>query len=90
MSKRIRVRVTIEVNSSFVGMLSADTELSSLREKDQLSPSQVLALVSCAEMRGGLEHEVDALIPFEWRDSLAVIHSERRVVESVPLEVVDK
>jgi hypothetical protein len=76
-----RVRITIEADSQFVRLLVANVELSALREKEQLQPIDALALVTCAEMRGGLEHEVDALIPPEWRDQLAVIHDERRVVE---------
>lgn len=82
MSKRVRIMV--EVDSSFVRMLAANVGLSRLREKAQLTPMQVLALVACAEMKGGLEHEVDALIPDEWRDNLAVIHSERSVTELAP------
>jgi hypothetical protein len=78
MSKR--VRITIEADSQFVRFLAANIELSGLRDKDRLQPIDALALAACAEMRCALECEVDALIPVEWRDHLAVIHDERRVI----------
>lgn len=76
-----RVRITIEADSQFVRLLKANVALSGLRDKDRLEPIQVLALVACAEMCGGLETEVDLLVPPEWRGNIEVIHSERRVTE---------
>lgn len=78
MSKR--VRITIEADETFVRLLNANVQLSGLRDKGRLQPVDALGLVACAEMRGGLEVEVDALVPMEWRAHLDVIHEDRRVV----------
>ena len=76
-----RVRITVEADETFVRLLNANVQLSGLREKDRLQPIDAIALVACAEMRGGLEAEVDMLVPLEWRPHLDVIHGERRGVD---------
>ena len=75
------VTVGLTMSSSFIRLLNAKVQLAGLREKDELDPAGVLALVILAETRGGLEPEVDALIPPEHREDFRVEHSMRKVVE---------
>lgn len=86
-----RVRVTIEVTESFVGLLCAQIRLhgrirghlpGTKGDADgELTPSDVLALVAAMEAKGELSHVADAAVPLTWRPEINVIHEERRVYE---------
>lgn len=80
-----RVRITLELDGHFIRMLKAQVKLGGYGnlEEDyrQHAPAMALAVVALAEARGGLCEQVDAQLPFEWRDHLAVIHDERKVFE---------
>ncbi len=77
------VTVAITMNSSFIRLLVAKVHLAGLHQKDpaELDPAGVLALVICAEARGGLEADVAAMIPQIHRGDLRVNHDLRSVRE---------
>ncbi len=77
-----RVTVAVELDLHFVSLLRANVELSRLRDKDELTPTDQLALTVLAEARGGHEAEVHATILHAWRPHFAVV-SELRKVEEV-------
>lgn len=83
-----RVRVTVEVDNSFLRLLSAQIQLDGRLHRHvtgepegQLTARDVLAILICAEARGAHEVEVDAIVPYEWRPHVDIIHEERRVIE---------
>lgn len=76
-----RVTISIEMDSEFVRLLRANVALSRLHEKDELSPSEQLALTACAKARGGLQEQVWATILPVWRPHLDVVSEARKVEE---------
>ncbi len=82
MSKK--VRITLEMDSSFVSLLNVNCQLSGLgnlkEDYKKHSPSDVVALISLLEARGATEDQIYAETPIEWRNSIQVIHSERKVL----------
>lgn len=78
-----RVRITLEMDASFLRLLNTNCQLSglgNLRENyKQHDPSQVLAVVAMLEARGATEEQIHAETPIEWREGLQAIHSERKV-----------
>jgi len=93
MSSDKRVRVTIELSSSFIRMLRAwvmmrEPMASLICGKEpqggcrcQITPGEVLGMQVLEEARGGLCEDIDAHCPMDWRPAFAVIHEERRVYE---------
>jgi hypothetical protein len=78
MSKR--VRITLEVDSTFVKLLQANLQmkaglLSGEREQDAL---QVLGVVALGEMRGAIPEQTHARTQIAWRPHIEVVHEERR------------
>jgi hypothetical protein len=76
-----RGKLTLDVDSHFVKLLQANVQLLGLFHKDQLDPSQVLAIIVLGEARGALEEQIHAQTPIEWRPHIEAVHSERRVEE---------
>jgi hypothetical protein len=82
-----RVRVTVEVDQSFLRLLQANIELTRNvrgwlhRDEDagDITASQVLGLLVYMEARGGFPEQIGASTPFMWRPNIDVIHDERRV-----------
>jgi hypothetical protein len=64
----------------FVKLLNFSAGLGKLRDKDELTPIEQLALTVLAEARGGLEAEVHATILPAWRPHIEVV-SHLRIVE---------
>jgi hypothetical protein len=77
-----RVRLTLEGDSTFVKLLQANVQLSGLIGKDELTPSQQLAVMVLGEARGALEEQVHAQTLPVWRPHIEIIHSERKVTET--------
>jgi hypothetical protein len=78
------VRVTIEINESFLKLLGANVRLGNIREKvseNNADPSQMLGLVIFAEAKGGHEEEIYLMLPPERRDEIKVIHEDRKVFD---------
>lgn len=83
-----RVRITLELDSTFIGLLNIEAQLGQWRERSAgekgrtgLTPSLQLALVALMEARGGTEAEIWAAIQPPWRPHLDVVHAERKVEE---------
>jgi hypothetical protein len=79
MSKQVTISITMD--SEFVKLLNFNVGLSRLRDKDELTPSQQLALTVLAEARGGLSEEVHATILPSWRPHIWVEEDGRKVKE---------
>ena len=80
------VRVTIELEPSFLKRLDANVVLSSISKKvkegEELSPDQLLAWLILNEAKGVKPEQIDASIPMMNRsDCPEIISSERRVYE---------
>lgn len=75
------VTVAVQMDSTFIRLLNANVELSQLRDKDELTPTQQLALTVLSEARGALEAQVHATILHAWRPHFEVISHLRKVVE---------
>jgi len=79
-----RVRVMVELDNSFLRMLSAELSLNgTVKWQDtgkELTASQVLALGIFGEARGAHEHEIEAMIPNNWRPNIKLVHEERKVI----------
>ena len=75
-----RVRITLDVDAEFVGLLQACVQLHGLlgEEPKRMEPMHVLAVVALGELRGATEAEVHARTPVEWRPHVEVVHEERR------------
>ena len=84
-----KVRLTLEVDSEFVSLLTAKARLknwtrwSPTYDGDALEPEMdvgaVLGWVVAQEAQGGLSEIIDASIPPTWRPHIESIHEERRV-----------
>lgn len=79
-----KVRVTVEMDSEFVGLLKANICLSKLDEDKQpsvnLDVAGVLAVVVASEAMGNLPENTWRLIPPMWRPHIDVVPEERRVL----------
>jgi len=75
------VTIGLRMDNEFIALLKANVELARLRDKDQLTPSQQLALLVLAEARGAHEEQVHQCILPEWRPHIEAV-SEIRKVES--------
>jgi hypothetical protein len=80
-----KVRITIEMDSSFVTQLKLNCtfqKLGNLREDyRQHTAMQVLGLVAMLEGMGATPEQIDAEIPHEWRNNICVVSEERKVME---------
>jgi hypothetical protein len=80
-----RVKVSIELSSSFVRLLQASVELHGLLKRGvKLDPKQALAVVVLGEAKGLLPEEVEDSIPTDYLGELRVLHDERIVTEDPP------
>jgi hypothetical protein len=70
------------MDTEFISLLWADVELSNLRLKDELTPSQQLALLVLYEARGGTEVQVHDSILHSWRPHIEAVSEMRKVEES--------
>ena len=74
-----RVRIGIDVDESFIGLLWANVTLRGLHEKDKLDAADQLTLMACAEMRGMLPEQTHAAILPMWRPHIHAVDSMRTV-----------
>ena len=88
--KSKRVRVTLELDGQFLRLLEANLRLDSRtaswlteqnKDRAELDPSHVLALLVLLDGRGALPTAIEASTPDMWRDTLRVICGERRVYQ---------
>jgi hypothetical protein len=79
-----RVRITLEMSSSFLRMLRTECTLSRLgnlhEEAPQRTAGQVLMLVTLLEGMGATEAQVHAETPLDWRNDLVPLSDRREVV----------
>jgi len=75
------VTIALKLDMEFVKLLNLSVGLGRLREKDELTPIDQLALTVLAEARGGLEEEVHATILPAWRPHIEVVSRLRQVEE---------
>ena len=76
-----KVTVSIKVDAQFVNLLNASVQLGRLRDKDELTPIDQLALVFLGEARGALPEQVNAVILPCWKSNIEVMYDERKVEE---------
>ena len=88
-----RVRITLELPSSFLRLLNAKATLKGWTRHDprndnneiapELDAGGILAWLVLMEARGGIEEEIHACTPMMWRTDGCpeLIHDERRVYE---------
>jgi len=84
-----RVRITLEVDSSFLNLLRAKCTLKGWTRwspnykgeelPPELDPAGVLAILVLGEGLGQVSEVIDATVPPTWRPHVDVIHDERRV-----------
>jgi hypothetical protein len=78
-----RVRVTVELPASFVGMLDTSMHMKAATEDDisKLDAAGILAWMVLMEARGATPEQIHAMTPPAWRDSDSpeMVHEERRV-----------
>ena len=79
-----RVRITLEVDEHFVRLLQAKCQLKGWLGDDspELDTGGVLCVLVLGEARGGTEMQILEKTPPIWRPHVAVIHGERKVIES--------
>ena len=83
MADEKRVRITIEMDSTFIRLLNANVMLDGGLTPDKVQDVRgVLARTVLAEARGAHETQVDLIVPPEWRANIEAIHDERRVFEA--------
>jgi len=86
-----RVRITLELDSDFIGRLRTTLALRGLMNGGdvaggQMTPLSVLGIVAMSEAMGAPPMQVALLTPPEWRANIEAIHDERRVYEdTVPV-----
>lgn len=73
-----RVTVGVKMDEEFVALLNANVQLSDLRNKDELSPMQQLALLVLMEARGATEEDVHAGILHAWRPHIEAVSDIRK------------
>lgn len=71
----------IKVDKQFVNLLHAQVMLSGMKEKDELTPGDQLALIAYMEMRGALEEEIHAVTLHTWRNNITIVPELRKVEE---------
>jgi len=76
-----RVMVAIQMDNEFLRLLKANVELRGLRDKDELTATDQLALTVLAEARGGFTEQVHATILPIWRPHFEVVDELRKVTE---------
>ena len=77
-----RVKITLELTSSFVRLLQASVELKGLLAQEaKLDPVGTLAVVVLGEARGGLPEQIESRIPTDFLGDIRVVHDERVVTE---------
>lgn len=76
-----KVTVSIKVDSQFVSLLNTSVQLNRLRDKDELTPIDQLALVFLGEARGALPEQIHAVTLPCWRSNIEVLHDARKVEE---------
>lgn len=74
----MKVRITLELDESFLKMLKVSNTLGNVFEKDKLTAPQVLAIVTQGEGYGAHVEQTYSKIPHEWRDGIDIVSSERR------------
>jgi hypothetical protein len=77
-----RVTIGITMDNEFIRLLRASVTLNRLRDKDELTPIDQLALLALGEAMGGLEEQVHAAILHVWRPHIQAASEVRRVQES--------
>ena len=81
MSKR--VRVTLDVDTSFISLLNANIGLSGGMNSDkERDVAGVLAVVFLMEARGAFPEQVHAAIPHKWRPHIEAVSDMRQVTEA--------
>lgn len=82
-----RVRITLEIDESFVRMLQVKCEftgvvgwLAGADNPPKLDLAGVLALIVLAEARGETTVVIDMATPPEWRGSIEAVHELREVL----------
>ena len=78
---RKQVTIGIRMDTEFISLLRASVELGRLREKDEMTPIDQLALLAYAEARGAFEEEVHSMILPTWRPHIEAVSELRKVVE---------
>lgn len=80
-----RVRITLEMDNSFVSQLRANCtmqHLGNLREDYKPHTAmQALGMVALLEAMGATEEQVNAETPMDWRNNIRAIHEDRKVLE---------
>lgn len=79
--KTKRVTVAVNMDLEFVRLLKANVELRGLREKDELTATDQLALTVLAEARGAYPEQVHATILPTWRPHFEAVGELRKVTE---------
>ena len=78
-----KVRVTVELPASFVGMLDVSMHMKAMTEDDisRLDAAGILAWMVLMEAKGATPEQIHAMTPPAWRDekSPSMVHEERRV-----------
>ncbi len=77
-----KVTLSIRVDSQFVNLLNVSVQLGRLRDKDQLTAIDQLALVVLGEARGALPEQIHAALLPEWRSTHEALH-DARIVEEI-------
>lgn len=75
------VTIGLKMDSTFIRLLSANVQLSQLRNKDEMDPRDQLAVLVLTEARGALEAEVHLSILPSWRPHIEAVSEIRKVVE---------
>lgn len=78
-STRKTVTIGIKMDSTFVRLLNTSVELAHLKEKDELTPIQQIALIALLEARGATEIQTHAAILQAWRPHVEAISALRYV-----------
>jgi len=86
MSKR--VRITLEVDSTFVRLLNANLQMKEGLLKGERMPDvlQALGIVALGEMKGALPEQIHLMLTPEWRPHIEAVHDERRWREDTETE----
>lgn len=74
-----RVRVTIEVDRTFIKLLQANLQMKkgALTGDRQLEVLEALGVVAYGEMIGATEADIHSRTPIEWRPHIEAVHVAR-------------